>query len=138
MTLSIEWNRRARARRGLTCAFEASRIETRTQPTGRGNRMPASVEELLRKPIKDLILRFLDQRRPVPRGLLQGLECDPRRAARLLGKRLRERRRENRAEGQRLHRLLKYEIELWNEGYELVAGVDEAGMAPLAGPVVAA
>jgi len=28
-------------------------------------------------------------------------------------------------------------IELWAQGYSLVAGVDEAGMAPLAGPVVA-
>ena len=30
------------------------------------------------------------------------------------------------------------EKELWGEGYELVAGVDEAGRGPLAGPVVAA
>jgi ribonuclease HII len=33
--------------------------------------------------------------------------------------------------------LLRFEIELWAQGYSLVAGVDEAGMAPLAGPVVA-
>jgi ribonuclease HII len=32
---------------------------------------------------------------------------------------------------------LRFEIELWAEGFTLVAGVDEAGMAPLAGPVVA-
>jgi len=49
----------------------------------------------------------------------------------------RARRRSNRAEGQRLHSLLRFEIELWLEGVTLVAGVDEAGMAPLAGPVVA-
>lgn len=30
------------------------------------------------------------------------------------------------------------EAELWREGYSLVAGVDEAGRGPLAGPVVAA
>ncbi len=30
------------------------------------------------------------------------------------------------------------ERELWDSGYELVAGVDEAGRGPLAGPVVAA
>lgn len=30
------------------------------------------------------------------------------------------------------------EAELWREGYRLVAGVDEAGRGPLAGPVVAA
>jgi ribonuclease HII len=33
--------------------------------------------------------------------------------------------------------MLRFELELWAEGYTLVAGVDEAGMAPLAGPVVA-
>ena len=52
-------------------------------------------------------------------------------------KRIRGRYRENRSEGQRLHFLLRFEIELWSEGYGFVAGVDEAGMAPLAGPVVA-
>ena len=35
-------------------------------------------------------------------------------------------------------RLLRRERELWQDGRERVAGVDEAGMGPLAGPVVAA
>lgn len=34
--------------------------------------------------------------------------------------------------------LLSYEKKLWNEGYTLVAGIDEAGRGPLAGPVVSA
>lgn len=33
--------------------------------------------------------------------------------------------------------LLKYEKELYQEGYTLIAGVDEAGRGPLVGPVVA-
>ncbi|HEV2320111.1 MAG TPA: ribonuclease HII [Verrucomicrobiae bacterium] len=33
---------------------------------------------------------------------------------------------------------LSHECELWKEGHERVAGVDEAGCGPLAGPVVAA
>jgi len=33
---------------------------------------------------------------------------------------------------------LDYEIKLWNSGINFVAGVDEAGRGPLAGPVVAA
>jgi len=37
-----------------------------------------------------------------------------------------------------LHNLLRFEIELWEQGFNMIAGVDEAGMAPLAGPVVAA
>jgi ribonuclease HII len=38
----------------------------------------------------------------------------------------------------RLRRLLKRERDLWESGLTRVAGVDEAGMGPLAGPVVAA
>ena len=34
--------------------------------------------------------------------------------------------------------LLHYEKELYNQGYTLIAGVDEAGRGPLVGPVVAA
>jgi ribonuclease HII len=44
----------------------------------------------------------------------------------------------NRRDGQRLRHLLRRERELWAEGVEHVAGVDEAGMGPLAGPVAAA
>ncbi len=38
----------------------------------------------------------------------------------------------------RLETLLSRERELWAEGLVLIAGVDEAGLGPLAGPVVAA
>ncbi len=34
--------------------------------------------------------------------------------------------------------ILQIEKELWKKGYDLVAGIDEAGRGPLAGPVVAA
>ena len=43
-----------------------------------------------------------------------------------------------RAETRRLRRLLELEESFWRQGIELVAGVDEAGRGPLAGPVVAA
>lgn len=46
--------------------------------------------------------------------------------------------RSPRSEGQRLRALLTRERELWAAGHRLVAGVDEAGVGPLAGPVVAA
>ncbi len=38
----------------------------------------------------------------------------------------------------RLAQMLYYENNLWNQGYKFVAGVDEAGRGPLAGPIVAA
>jgi len=95
------------------------------------------LEELLSKSIPELSQLFLERRRPVPKGLLEALEVDPRQGAQQLAKRIRGRYRSNRSEGQRLHFLLRFEIELWSEGFGFVAGVDEAGMAPLAGPVVA-
>jgi ribonuclease HII len=96
-----------------------------------------SLETLLSKSIHELRDLFLERGRPVPKGLLEALEIDPRQGAHQLAKRIRQRYRGNRSEGQRLHSLLRFEIELWAQGYTLVAGVDEAGMAPLAGPVVA-
>ncbi|MDY7225312.1 ribonuclease HII [Hyalangium rubrum] len=97
-----------------------------------------SVEELLRTPLSELTDRFLERAQPVPRGLLEALEADSRQGARSLARRIRARQEQNRSEGQRLRHLLRYEQELWVQGLERVAGVDEAGMAPLAGPVVAA
>jgi ribonuclease HII len=38
----------------------------------------------------------------------------------------------------RLEQLLERERELWADGYDHVAGIDEAGLGPLAGPLVAA
>ena len=96
-----------------------------------------SLEELLSQSIPELSELFIERRRPVPKGLLEALEVDRRHGAKQLARRIRGRYRDNRSEGQRLHFLLRFEIELWTEGYAMVAGVDEAGMAPLAGPVVA-
>lgn len=48
------------------------------------------------------------------------------------------RRNAKRRERYRLNGLLELERSLWAEGLELVAGVDEVGRGPLAGPVVAA
>lgn len=96
-----------------------------------------SVEELLRKAIPELRTLFLERGRPVPKGFVAALEADPRQGAQQLAKRIRSRSRGNRSEGQRLHTLLRFEIDLWQQGFNLIAGVDEAGMAPLAGPVVA-
>lgn len=40
------------------------------------------------------------------------------------------------AERERIHRLYAFERELYDQGLQYVAGVDEAGRGPLAGPVV--
>ena len=45
---------------------------------------------------------------------------------------------EKEAESERIHKMSRREKELHGAGYKLVAGIDEAGRGPLAGPVVAA
>ncbi|RKH58230.1 ribonuclease HII [Corallococcus aberystwythensis] len=97
-----------------------------------------SVQALLECSVSELTGRYVTQAQPVPQGLLEALEADPRQGAQALARKLRSRQEKNRAEGQRLRHLLKFETELWEQGLLKVAGVDEAGMAPLAGPVVAA
>jgi ribonuclease HII len=49
-----------------------------------------------------------------------------------------KRKNARRAEERRLTRVSAFEHALWDQGIELVGGVDEVGMAPLAGPVIAA
>jgi len=66
------------------------------------------------------------------------LKADPRAGAKAILDAVARRRGENRAEGQRLRHLLRFENALWAGGVVHVAGVDEAGMSPLAGPVAAA
>ncbi len=87
--------------------------------------------------LSELRERYLDQGRSVPKALLASLEADGRAGARALAKAIRARQTAHRSEGQRLRQMLKFETELYAQGYQAIAGVDEAGMAPLAGPVVA-
>jgi len=94
-------------------------------------------EDLARLSVAELRARFLEGERALPVELEALLEVDPRAGAREVLRLVRKRRDENRAEGQRLRHLLRFERELWARGVVHVAGVDEAGMAPLAGPVVA-
>ena len=61
------------------------------------------------------------------------LRADGRAGARSILASIEKRRFENRSEGQRLRKMLRFETLLWQEGQEAIAGVDEAGMSPLAG-----
>ena len=82
--------------------------------------------------------RFVVEGRPLDAATEAALLADPRAGAKAILHAVARRRFENRAEGQRLRRLLRYETALWAGGVVRVAGVDEAGMSPLAGPVSAA
>jgi ribonuclease HII len=81
--------------------------------------------------------RYVAKGKALPPKVRASLENDPRQGAQALLKAIKGRASANRSEGQRLKHLLKFELELYAQGFVLIAGVDEAGMAPLAGPVVA-
>jgi ribonuclease HII len=83
-------------------------------------------------------LRHVVEGRPLDGATEAALNADRRPGARAILDSVNRRRFENRSEGQRLRRLLRYETALWSKGLMHVAGVDEAGMSPLAGPVAAA
>lgn len=70
--------------------------------------------------------------------LLRSLSRDPRKGIRNLYNQIRRQQEAVRQEQQRLESMLNFEKVLWASGTERIAGVDEAGVGPLAGPVVAA
>jgi ribonuclease HII len=88
--------------------------------------------------LQDLMRRHVRDGHPVDAVTEAALRADGRPTAQQLLAAIDRRRAANRAEGQRLRRMLRYERDLWSKGVVHVAGVDEAGMSPLAGPVAAA
>ena len=88
--------------------------------------------------LAELRARYVDRGRPLPEEIEAALEADPRAGARAILDAVARRRRDNRSEGQRLRMMLRHETVLWTAGLTRIAGVDEAGMSPLAGPVAAA
>jgi len=95
-------------------------------------------DELRELKVPELLRRFVDDSEELPRGGLLALKEDARAGARAVAERIEKRNQRAAAEGRRLTRLCAYEQPLWDEGVEWVGGVDEVGMAPLAGPVIAA
>jgi ribonuclease HII len=70
--------------------------------------------------------------------LLTKLKRDPRHGVRLIYATLKKRYERDSAERTRLDAMLNFERVLWRAGVQHIAGVDEVGMGPLAGPVIAA
>ena len=93
---------------------------------------------MTRYSLDELRQRYVIEGRPLEASLEEILRADTRAGARAILASIEKRRFENRSEGQRLRKMLRFETLLWDEGQDAVAGVDEAGMSPLAGPVSAA
>ena len=74
---------------------------------------------------------------PTPR-LLAECQKDSRQGVRRLTERVLKNQEAQAKEEERIQTLLVEEQKLWQKGFLLIAGIDEAGRGPLAGPVVAA
>ncbi len=83
------------------------------------------------------IKRMADGSDGLEEELLRAMEQDARAGVRQLYMQFKKRRRKILEEEARLNRLFQYEDALREQGIFSVAGVDEAGRGPLAGPVLA-
>lgn len=100
--------------------------------------MDKNDEAILSKPVQAIKKYLLGLEPDIPEDLLNALAVDTRKAARQLARLALKRRLRALQEKERLQNLLLFEKELYDQGYRFIAGVDEAGVAPLAGPVVSA
>lgn len=85
--------------------------------------------------IKEMLAACPVERLP---ELLPEIRKDGRKGAQNLAKQYEKKYAAYQAELERLEEILTYERECYRQGYSLVAGIDEVGRGPLAGPVVAA
>jgi ribonuclease HII len=97
---------------------------------------PAALD-LERSTIEE-VKRAIEERFPPPETEIQALERDARAGIRDLATHIRKRLRAETRERARLENMATLENKLRDRGIFSIAGVDEAGRGPLAGPVVAA
>ncbi len=95
----------------------------------------ARVEDLS---VDEIRKRYLQDHEPLSQQVLNRLQRDSRQGVQRLYATLARRYEKERGERARLDAMRHFEKVLWKSGVRDIAGVDEAGVAPLAGPVVAA
>lgn len=88
--------------------------------------------------LKEIQDSYADPATAVSPQVLRKLQRDPRTGVQKLYRTLAKRHAEQKKERTRLDAMLHFERVLWKAGIVHVAGVDEVGIGPLAGPVVAA
>lgn len=88
--------------------------------------------------VAEIRKRLLHRKGSVPPPLLAKLQKDQRQGVRRIYQVLRKRCEKEKKEQRRVESMLRLEQVLWNSGIRHIAGVDEVGVGPLAGPVVAA
>jgi ribonuclease HII len=88
--------------------------------------------------LEEIRQRYVENPEPISAQVLTRLQKDPRTGVKKLLMVLKKRHERERDERMRLDAMRHFELVLWKSGVKDIAGVDEAGVAPLAGPVVAA
>lgn len=126
------------SRDGRQVPFLDSEFQTFATKLGDTSASPCIKAAVTRYSLDELRQRYVVEGRPLEASLEEILRADGRAGARAILAAIEKRRFENRSEGQRLRKMLRYETLLWDQGQDAVAGIDEAGMSPLAGPVAAA
>ena len=94
--------------------------------------------KLARLSVDEIRERYAHADKPLSAQALSKLKRDPRHGVQLIYAALKKRYERDSAERTRLDAMLNFERVLWRAGVQHVAGVDEVGMGPLAGPVIAA
>ncbi len=100
--------------------------------------MPPVPSSLSKLSVDEIRERYARASEPISPQTLSKLKRDPRHGVRLIYATLKKRYERDSAERTRLDAMLNFERVLWRAGVEHIAGVDEVGMGPLAGPVIAA
>jgi len=88
--------------------------------------------------VAEIHREFSRLERPIPKDWFVALQVDERMGVQRIYRRARQQLEKQGQERKRIESMLEIERLLWQSGYQQVAGVDEVGMGPLAGPVVAA
>ncbi len=96
------------------------------------------MSDLSKLSVQEIRERFINQGKPISSHLLKRMQKDSRRGVRSIYQILKKQKGDEREEQLRLDSMLNFERVLWKSGVTHIAGVDEAGVGPLAGPVVAA
>jgi ribonuclease HII len=109
--------------------------DRQSSPWGCLTTVRMNIKKMSLKELQELIS---DRGPDVWQEVITTLGSDPRGGAQKLVRFCQTRLEEHRRERERIGRMFSYERQVWAMGYKLVAGLDEVGRGPLAGPVVAA
>jgi ribonuclease HII len=94
--------------------------------------------ELNKLSLEEIREQLLRGDQPITAHFLTKLGRDPRQGVRKIYELLKKRYEKERTDRARVLNMLNFERVLWKSGIQSVAGIDEVGIGPLAGPVVAA